>query len=60
MFRQTAIEHREIGGDEIRQAEIVFENFVEKQLRFLEHRYFEQMIEIGIQEVTRFRRVDLA
>src|SRR6516164_9862510 len=35
MFRQPAVEHREIGGYEIGHAQVVLEDFVPEQIRLL-------------------------
>jgi hypothetical protein len=38
----------------------VLEDFVEEQFRLADHRHFQQVIEFGVHEVARFRRVDFA
>ena len=60
VLRQPAVEHREVGGDEVGQAQVVLEHFVEEQLRLLDHRHLQHVVEFGIQDVAGFRGVDLA
>src|SRR5262249_6751931 len=60
MLRETAVEHREIRGYEIRQAQVVFEDFCEKQLAFPDHRGFEHVVEFGVEKLARLGEVDFA
>ena len=38
VLRQPAVEHREVGRHEVRQAQVVLQHLVEEQLRLLDHR----------------------
>ena len=60
MFRQPAVEHREIGVDEIGQAQVVLQQLLEEQIRLLEHRALEHVVVFGIEDVARNGGVDLA
>ena len=59
MLRESAVHHDEVGRDEIREAEVVLEDLFEEQFGLADHRHLEQVIELGIENVAGFRRVDL-
>ena len=59
MFRQPAVDHDEVGGDEIRKAQVVLEDLVEEQLGFQDHRNLEQVVEFGVKDVAGLRGVNL-
>ena len=60
VLRQPAVEHREVGGHEIRQAQVVLEHLVEEQLRLLDHRHLEHVVEFRIEDVVGLGGVDVA
>ena len=60
VLRQPAVEHREVGGHEVRQAQVVLQHFVEEQLRLPDHRHLEHVVEFGIEDVARLGGVDVA
>src|SRR5690349_9640932 len=60
MLRQATVEHREVRRDKVRQAQIVFQYLLEKQLGLADHRHLQQVIKLRIQDVARLHYVDLA
>lgn len=57
---EAAVEHREIGGDEVGEAQVVAEDFGEEQLSLAEHRDFQHVIELGVENVAGHGEVDVA
>ncbi len=55
---QPAVEHREVGGHEVRQAQVVLEHLVEEQQRLLDHRHLEYVVVLGVEGGVRGRVVD--
>ena len=47
---QAAVEHREVGGDEVGQAQVVLQDSVEEQFRLADHRHLQQVVEFGVQD----------
>ena len=60
VLRQAAVEHREVGGDEVRQAQVVLEHLGEEQLRLPDHRDLQHVVEFGIEHVAGLGEVDVA
>ena len=60
VLRQPAVEHREVGGDEVGQAQVVLQDFVEEQFRLPDHRHLQHVVELGVEDVAGLRGVDVA
>ena len=60
MLGQPAVEHGEVGGDEIRQAQVVLQHFVEEQQRLLDHRHLEHVVELRVEGWVGRGGVDVA
>ena len=57
---QPAVEHGEVGGDEVRQAQVVLQHLVEEQLRLLDHRHLQHVVEFGVEDGVGRGGVDVA
>src|SRR5687767_561357 len=53
MFRQSAIEHGPVGIQELAQAKILREHFVEEGPGLVEHARFEVVVVSGIEQLVR-------
>ena len=45
---QAFVEHREIGIHEVEHAQVVTEQFLEKQVRLTDHRPFQEIVELRV------------
>ena len=60
MFGQTLVEEREVGRHETRQAEIILEHVIEKQVRFFDHCCLQHLVELRVEPEVGRGEVDVA
>src|SRR5262249_16166662 len=60
VLRQSFVEEREIGRDEVRQAQVLAQQLVEKPVSLFDHRRLEHVIEFGVETNIRRCEVDIA